>query len=820
MAKRQITIDDGSKGRKQVDFDVQPLNLNPAITNGGRWDVQVAPTPKTTQAQQLSESLKTLPRVAQQFSKLQKGLGTDRAGAISGADAEEELQRLKKEEPDTFTNFIRNKAYKDSLIEKHVRTQMVPKTLTSMKKSANARVYTTEKDFNANLDEQVSTSWAEFEASVGADIANSTEGRTIWNNLTDNIRGEAQVAYYASKDAVALENDLDSVEHRISSLMSPTDLEGNSREVKFDFVPEFTRNTVKSLMDSHDMSRGQAMTHMRGTMARQIEKLNVQGQHLKALDLAEALSRTVGTDGVRLYEDDSETSLKIARATKVARKGIEDLEDDRNDIEQQDLNEYSGSMLRATTDLGHGKRFANITPLKQEGILLSLQLLDPTYTREKLDAAMAAKEEGDLGGGLAELKDILDDLAVNGSDRAALMINLTAATINRSIVTQSQIKGQPIAVRNKDKRLEYEAAYRSERMVDPDLTLVDFLIEKNVTGWKDIQDVDAKMGPVNDVMKTDSYTGADKMVKEAINTVYGQLEEQKLLGAVSSKALPSLISGFTASIQQTLIEEIESGELIPEDVKKRTSELMDNVTSSMGLILGDTGGGDILLQDTDTPKTTGKEELLHDTVSDEKRVKPYKLRHFLPFGSYDIVIGAGEPFEMEAQFKTNAYQQEAVKQNRDGGKYLGIVQLTERVNKNWTQEDIDGDRAEMVKRINSSATKGPYKEALKFNLYTYGLDIMSDPAEAISMMTDAGMDARDVSLFTEKAEVDVYVDRVFDAYKKIVDADKLTPQDIKTVEQARTLGLLVDGELNEQQFAERLHTFRGIQLQQQKRHGR
>ena len=819
MAKRQITIDDGSKGRKQVDFDVQPLNLNPTITNGGRWDVQVAPTPKTTQAQQLSESLKTLPRVAQQFSKLQKGLGTDRAGAISGVDAEEELQRLKKEEPDTFTNFMRNEAYRDSLMEKHVRTQMVPKTLVSMKKSANARVYKTEEEFNANLDEQVSTSWTEFETSVGKDIANSSKGRTIWNNLTDNIRGEAQVAYYASKDAVALENDLDSIEHRISSQMSPKDLDGNRRAVTFDFVPEFTKTEVKNLMQRHDISRGQAMAHMRGTMATQLEKLNVQGKHLQALDLAEELSRTTGTDGVRLYEDDSKTSLQIARATKKARDEIEKLEDDQNDIEQQDLNEYSGSMLRAITSLGHGKQFDNITPLKQEGILLSLQLLDPTYTRENLDEAMAAKEEGDLGGGLEELKGILDGMAVDGSDRAALMINLTAATINRSIVTQSQIKDQPIAVRNKDKRLEYEAAYRSERMVDPDLTLVDFLIEKNITGWKDIQDVDAKMGPVNDVMKTASYTGADKMVKEAINTVYGQLEEQELLGAVSSKALPSLISGFTASIQQTLIEEIESGELIPEDVKKRTSELMDNVTSSMGLILSDTGGGDILLQDTDTPKTTGKEELLHDTVSDEKRVKPYKLRHFLPFGTRDIVIGANEPFEMEAQFKTNAYRQKWSKQNRDG-KYLGLVQLTEQVTVDFTQEDIDGDRAEMVKRINSSGTSGPYKEALKFNLYTYGLDIMGDPDEAISMMTDSGMDARDVSLFTEKAEVDVYVDRVFDAYKKIVDADDLTPQDIKTVKQARTLGLLVDGELNEQQFAERLHTFRGIQLQQQKRHGR
>ena len=102
MATRQITINDGSKGRKQVDFDLNPLTLRSTITNGGNYNVAVGPTPLTSQAYQLSENLKRLPAIGKQFAQIQQGIGEERAGLIQGADAEEELKRLKEEEPETF----------------------------------------------------------------------------------------------------------------------------------------------------------------------------------------------------------------------------------------------------------------------------------------------------------------------------------------------------------------------------------------------------------------------------------------------------------------------------------------------------------------------------------------------------------------------------------------------------------------------------------------------------------------------------------------------------------------------------------------------
>jgi hypothetical protein len=733
-------------------------------------------------------------------------------------DAEEELQRLKKEEPDTFTNFMRNEAYRDSLMEKHVRTQMVPKTLVSMKKSANARVYKTEEEFNANLDEQVSTSWTEFETSVGKDIANSSKGRTIWNNLTDNIRGEAQVAYYASKDAVALENDLDSIEHRVLSKMSATDLDGNRRDVTFDFVPEFTKTEVKNLMQRHDISRGQAMAHMRGVMATKLETLNIQGKHLQALDLAEELSLTTGTDGVRLYEDDSKTSLQIARATKVARKGIEDLEDDLNDIEQRELDIFTGSVSSSFNFFSMGKRFNNLTPTRQEKILNTVQLLDPTYTVDKLNEVMGVKGDGDIGGGLEEFQGILEDISVNGSDYGREVLDRTATAVARARTVAQNITAPPKAERNKDKRDAYEEQYRRQRMDDPDYTLVDFLGDNSITVWPEITTLDEALVTVTDMMKTPTYKGVGKTVKETIDTVYGQLEKKELLGAVSTRSLPILITGFTESIQKTLTDEIESGELELDGVEARSKELIDSVTTSMDMILSNKGGGDIMLQDANKPSATGEEELVHDKVYDKDTYETTKWGFLTGYG-VSTLKKAGDSREVEAPFKTNESQLQEVSQPRKD-KYLGMVQLTETVNKRWAQEDIDGDRAEMVKRIDASTDSRGYREALKFNIYTYGLDLAGDPTEAMLMLDKSGMDARDVSLFAEQAQVRLYTENIYEVYKKIVDADTLTPQDIKTVEQGRTLGLFVDGELNEQKLADRLNAFLSVQLELQKQNGR
>ena len=54
MAKKQITIDDGSKGREQVALNLNPVALTPTVNSaGGNYRVAVQQTPLTNSAMQL-----------------------------------------------------------------------------------------------------------------------------------------------------------------------------------------------------------------------------------------------------------------------------------------------------------------------------------------------------------------------------------------------------------------------------------------------------------------------------------------------------------------------------------------------------------------------------------------------------------------------------------------------------------------------------------------------------------------------------------------------------------------------------------------------
>lgn len=821
MATRQITIDDGSKRRKQVNFDVQPMSLNPTITNGGNYNVFAAPTPKTNQALQLSESLKQLPKLGNQFAKIQQGIGQDRAGLIQGQDAEEELKRLEKEEPETFMNFMRRKAYSDSLIEKHIRTEMVPNTLRGLKKSANARVYGNEKDFNANIDEQLSSSWQSFEQSVGADVANSTEGKTIWNNLTDEMRVQAQSAYFESQDRVALENDIESLEHRISSQLSPTDIEGNARDIDLNFVSDLTKTAIPDLMRKHGMSRGEASTHLRQIMDRRLATLQVEGKNLMVLDLAEAMERTVSKDGVRIYEGDSATALSMARTLAAARKEIEDLEEEENDIDQLSQKEFTGQLLGATRALQNGARFQDLTPNQQLLVLAPIQNANPNFTLEDLQAKMSPQSEGEVGGGLETLESILTDLTVNGTDRAQLLLNATKSSFNHALVTASQIKGAPKAVKSKEQRLNYQEKFRNEKMMDPDLSLTQFLKQENITFWDEIKQLELKMADVNSVMRSPAYEEVPEKTRIAVKASFATLVESDALGIISTESRDKFIDDFAVQIQKILVEEAEAGTLKPEDYVTRRDELVKRADKSLMEIMRTTEGTDINFQDTNTPDAeVGTQELTQTVTS---MAQPSFAVN--PLYGAIVATGLNTPAEgypvteeLNVPFKTNESKLKEVKTKRDK-KAFGVVPLYDTYRKEWSQDEINADRAEMVARMEDSESNAtPYQNALGYSLYSHGLDIIEDADNAISLMKKAGVDSMDVSLFTDPAEFMVFGDEIYDVYKKVVAVEALTPQDEKLIETAKFLGLMVNGDLNERNFAVRVQKFITVQSQLIKRH--
>jgi hypothetical protein len=807
MATRQITIDDGSKKRKQVNFDVQTLSLNPAINNGGNYQVAVAPMPLTNQAYQLSENLKKLPAVGAQFAKMEMSAGQERADLIQGQDAEEELNRLKTEEPETFFNFMRRKAYTDSLLEKHVRTQMVPKTLSSLKKSANARLYQNETDFNANIDEQIKTSWQDFEQSVGEDVANSVAGRTIWNNLTDQMRSEAQVAYFESQDKVALENNLESIEHRISSQLSDVDIEGNARDVNLNFLSDLTKTSIKDLMDKHGLSRTEASNHLRVIMATRLKTLQAEGKNLRVLDLAEAMDRTVSDDGVRIYEGDSATALDMAQTLNKARKEIEDLEEEANDLDQVTQSQFTGQLMTATKAFANGTLFEDLTPNQKILVLAPLQNLNPEMTLDMLEAAMKAPEDGSsVGGGLDVFQSLITDLNATGSDRARLLLDATSLSYDRALIVASQIQGPPKVIRNKEKRSELEERYRSEAMMDENLTLAQFLKKENITSWLEMDKISEEMVGVRSLMKSDAYNEVKEKTKLAVKATYATLEAKDELGLISAEARDKLIDDFSGNIEKILKTEAGNGTLESDDYETRRDELVKIAQNSMLEIMRVSSSMDILYEQTDEPDAgIESQEFRHN-----KKMGPSLTP--TPFGTgRGMGLYNHKPFrEVKAPFQTNESRLKEERTRRDKNAFF-FVPLYEKYMTPWSQEDIDTDRAEMVRRIDLGSNVGGFKDALGYSLFAHGLDMKDDPEQALSLMEKAEMDAMDVSLFTEVGDIVGFAEELTVVFNKVTSVEKLTDEDEKLLNQAKALGLIVSDEVDRKNFGTRLSKFITVQ---------
>lgn len=126
MAKRTITINDGSKEREQVELHLNPLDLNPTITAGGNYRVAVQDTPKTNQAYQLAAALKeSVGLYGKAVSVAQKKAAEDVA-TMSDEEYNKVIQAGLDKEGKSLFGYT--KAYNETLAQKYY-SQTIPMKL-------------------------------------------------------------------------------------------------------------------------------------------------------------------------------------------------------------------------------------------------------------------------------------------------------------------------------------------------------------------------------------------------------------------------------------------------------------------------------------------------------------------------------------------------------------------------------------------------------------------------------------------------------------------------------------------------------------------
>ena len=120
MATRQITIDDGSKKRKQVELNLNPVALNPTVRAGGNYRVAVQQTPLTNSAMQLSNALKQGVNAYGQAVDVAQTKAAEDVANMSDAEYDKFLQ--KGLDPEARSLFGYTKTYNRQVAAKYYAT--------------------------------------------------------------------------------------------------------------------------------------------------------------------------------------------------------------------------------------------------------------------------------------------------------------------------------------------------------------------------------------------------------------------------------------------------------------------------------------------------------------------------------------------------------------------------------------------------------------------------------------------------------------------------------------------------------------------------
>jgi len=169
MATRQITIDDGSKKRKQVDLNLNPVALNPTVRAGGNYRVAVQQTPLTNSAMQLSSALKQGVAAYGQGVDIAQKKAAEDVAAMSDAEYDKFLQQGL--DPEAKSLFGYTKTYNRKLAQKYYATE-IPTKLQELSNDMfkNYYDYKDAASFEAALEERVGSVYDEADQLLGGNV--------------------------------------------------------------------------------------------------------------------------------------------------------------------------------------------------------------------------------------------------------------------------------------------------------------------------------------------------------------------------------------------------------------------------------------------------------------------------------------------------------------------------------------------------------------------------------------------------------------------------------------------------------------------------
>ena len=242
MAKRQITIDDGSDKRRQVELNLNPVNLQPTIRSGGNYRVAVQDTPLTNSALQLASALNQGVKVY------------DQAVDVVQSKAKEDVASMTDEEYDVFLEdgldpeaksiFGYTKQYNRSLAQKYYAETMPSKLQDlSVEMHKSYYDYKTPEEFDNALNARIGGLYEEADELLGGNVFGNEANQVLKNATTTDFVTKERAKFIQNLPTRLKEMAVESIGRTFETL----EIENIDKEQLFSSIDSAYKNNVGDL---------------------------------------------------------------------------------------------------------------------------------------------------------------------------------------------------------------------------------------------------------------------------------------------------------------------------------------------------------------------------------------------------------------------------------------------------------------------------------------------------------------------------------------------------------------------------------------------
>ena len=725
---------------------VQPVDLP-----GYQYGI-VQPKAGTNKLLQLAGDLEKVGLIGKQYSQLQvqqERIGAEQAEAVAEQDIINEVKNLKdlnKFSPLALAN--RDRAYRDALLKRYVGNTMLPNLQAKAAELVDVEKYKDTDSFLNAVDTELSNSWQGLVSEIGEDKANSVAAKAMWSSIAPKYKSNLIADFEKAKqDFIEDTQDEDSM----------SELRFATRKVEgpmtVDKLQNLITNREELMKEAGIIDPGTRQKILLNSYITQAYTLVTNGRYNDADAFIQSMVGAKVNNRKVFGSTDSQVKINsVITSLETARK-----EDNKLSVtKKQQL--FAGYYDIASEGISGLERDGQLEASHINAIKTSIVSLDPALQNNPKEVQRLVDEILSSNNPQAAYKNILSNIALDedSSDDAELLWVGNTTRINK-IDEDLYLRPQnPLNFRDDFKRKEEEEFRNFAANQNKQVSLTDWLRNKNYRAWDELKAVGAEVNEKGAIFNTDQWkdTEADvtKMLRPKAESVYGdQLRSPTGRARFSVFIESETTRGFGRSARDR----------IQQKLKDKWSEVMNMPPDKRNQKL-----------------TTEKNKLIEEeAVRWERIVNAYR----------DVYEMRPETQSESIDPQTGQLVREApgVVIKKTGGVigeeifYPSLRAVDIGTMDRVRQSVVERDRGQMMERKQINEARRSY--------YNYGF-FEYDP-EAPVILKKLGLDSDDVKLFRDLDELEYKFTEWETVMTKDVAGEKLSKEEVEALKQVNDLGM-------------------------------